>query len=311
MQTNGKNVQSNMLSGLTLERKSGLVYSVATVMPTLVATIFLMILNGFQVDLENSTGEEWYRYANFLLPQIALGITVAFFILYAKTPANHVFGKTSPKYFLIAVIMQIGLLSLTELNGLFLDFLGQFGYQNKQAELPSMNGFGILGVILVVGMLPAVFEESVFRGVMLGGMRAFGQVGAILICGGLFALYHQNPAQTIYQFCCGSVYALLAFKAGSALPTMIAHFINNTLIIVMTKFGLNTFPLPVYIPIMIVSGLCLAGSLAYLLFFDKKETKQEVVIEKKKADFGGFFLLAAAGILICLVNWISKLISGF
>ena len=226
--------------------------------------------------------------------------------------------KGSPKYILLGITMQIGLLCLSELNTLFLQLLGYFGYVSAEILLPSMEGVGFVGVLFVVGVLPAVFEEVLFRGILLGGLKSFRPVYAVLLCGGLFALFHQNPAQTLYQFCCGAAFALVALKAGSILPTMLAHFFNNALILILQKFGVNAFPVPAFWAIMITSVLCLVGTLVYLLAFDKKNKDNERVHSKSKdgkdledkREKKRFFLTASVGIAVCALTWLGVLIAG-
>ena len=207
------------------------------------------------------------------------------FFSFAKAPIKEFTGKPKWQYFLIAGILQFGLFSLGELNGLFLEFLGNFGYENKPIQIPSLDGFGLPAVLITVAVLPAVFEEFLFRGVILRGVKTFGAVGAVLLCGGLFSLFHQNPAQTLYQFCCGAAYALLALRAGSVLPTVAAHFCNNAVIV--------------------LSAICLVGALVYLIFIDKQKTSKG-----DKSQKIGFLLCALAGILICVISWIVNLIGG-
>lgn len=305
-----KQTNKQFLSGLSIEKKSGLAFSAAAVLPVLMATLFIALAQSFGW-LEGDFGNaNWYLYANFLLSSVSFSLIILFFLTYVKTPVQDVFGKTEWKYYLIAFLLQIGLLSLSELNGLFLQFLGKFGYEHTPIVLPRVEGFGFVGVLFVVGVMPAFAEEGIFRGIMMGGLRQFGQWGAILISGAMFALFHQNPAQTVYQFICGCIYALVAFKAKSALPTMLAHFINNALIVTLYKFGVESYPTEVFIPLMIVSALCLIGGIVYLLVFDKKKEEKPLKNEQK-ADKWGFLICSAVGVLICLINWISSLISGF
>ena len=172
-----------------------------------------------------------------------------------------------------------------------------------------MSGFGFVGVLITIALLPAVFEELIFRGLLLKGMGSFGTVGAILLCGGLFALYHQNPAQTIYQFCCGAAFALVAIRAGSILPTVLSHFINNALIITLTKFGVDSFPAPVFVTILCVSALCLIGSLVWLIFFEKRtladEDKTNKAVARKET-----ITYALPGLALCVLVWLVVLLSG-
>ena len=280
----------------------------------LLSLVFLLILKTSGAAARPGyEKKDWYLYFSFLLPQLGFALVAAFFFLRTKTPVKSAAGKCKAKYFLIAALLQIGLLSLSELNDLFLRFLGKFGYQSSEILLPSLSGAGLLGVLLTVAVLPAIFEETIFRGILLGGLKNFGTAAAVLLCGALFSLYHQNPAQTAYQFVCGAAFALVALRAGSILPTVLSHFLNNAFIILLSKFGVESFSASVKIPVLIVSALCLAGSLAYLIFWDKRRgTRPADGAEGKKepADRKGFFLCAAVGIAICAVTWLASFASG-
>ena len=172
-----------------------------------------------------------------------------------------------------------------------------------------MDGFGFVGVLFVVALLPAVFEEILFRGVLLQGLESFGKAGSVLLCGALFALYHQNPAQTVYQFCCGAAFALVALKSGSVLPTVLSHFLNNAAILILTKAGVTEYSPPVFIVIMTVSAVCLLLSLGYLLFMDKQE-KTPMEKERAKVERKQFLLCALIGIAVCALSWGAVFVAG-
>ncbi len=282
-------------------KTSGLSYSVAA--------LFIFAVSFFALFVPQSV---WTTqggvYLNFLVSQIAFLLVAVWFFVYTKTPIKGFIRsqKCHPKYFLAAFVLQIGLLSLAELNGVFLKLLGEAGYTDSEIQIPSTSGIGYLGVLFVVAALPAFFEELFFRGVLLSGMKDFSFAAKLLICGGLFALYHQNPAQTIYQFCCGIGFALVAIKAGSFLPTVLAHFINNALVVTLYKFGITSYPKPVFVALMCVSALCLVGVTVYLLVFDKKKETEE----KAKWRYAPFFAYAGVGIFIFALSWLTTLIAG-
>ena len=297
-----KNKKGTMLS--TAE-KSGLAYSMAAILPAIFSLVFVIVLSAVGITKE-AQGQDWYLYLSFLLPQIASAVLIFWFVKFTKTPLLQATGvkKTHWKYFLLAVALQIGLLSLSEVNVWFIELLSEAGYAGGDIVLPSLDGFGFVGVLLVVGILPALLEEGVFRGILLNGLKGFGTLGCCLLCGGLFALYHQNPSQTIYQFCCGCAFALVAVRSGSALPTMLSHFINNALILVLTKLGVETFPVWFFV----ISAVCLVGSLIYLIFLDEKKTDEPQPQEEKKSVIAKqFFLCASVGIFIYSVTWVASL----
>lgn len=288
-----------LLGEITDAKASGFSYTFGVVFYLALAFVFF-ILSSF-IKSANAL-----LYAQYLVSPIAiLGLTVWYFSWTKKSFKRAVKEqKCSIKYYFIAILLQVGLISLSELNNLFIVWLQKFGYKPAPVLLPSMDGFGLVGVLITVAVLPAVFEEIFFRGLLLDGCKVFGEVGAVLLCGGLFALYHQNPAQTVYQFCCGAAFALVAMKAGSVLPTVLSHLLNNALIIILTKFGIDAFTKPVLITLLCISIPCLIGSLTYLIFFDKKE-REEKTGTKKQFLFG-----ALVGIIVCAVVWVSMLFMG-
>lgn len=297
-----------LLGEPTQASASGIAFSLAAVLPTILSVIFLIAVGAG--DYEQT---DWYLYVSYLLPQIAFAITAIWFLFYTKTPIKSAVEsqKCKPRYFVLALLLQVGLFFLSELNALFLQFLGNFGYEDAGIRLPSMDGFGFVGVLLVVAVAPAVCEEIMFRGVLLNGLKSFGKVGSVLLCGALFALYHQNPAQTLYQFCCGVAFALIVVRSGSVLPTVLAHFFNNAFILLLTKFGVESFIAPVFALILLLSPICLIASLVWLFVFDKKkddEKEQAVAIDKIERK--RFFIYASVGLAICVLTWIAVFVSG-
>ena len=299
----------SLLGEYTPAKSAGAVFSLASVLPTVLFLAVLIVLSlcGLTKN-ENYAQSDWYIYLSFLTPQIAFFLLVLFVFRYAKQPKSDIvqLRKCPWKYYLIAIVLQIGLLSLSELNSLFLRALEKIGYENSEILLLSLDGFGFVGVLIAVALLPAVMEETIFRGVLLGGLRSFKTGWAVVICGALFSLYHQNPAQTVYQFCCGACFALVVWRAGSILPTVIAHFLNNAFILILTKACVTAFSAPVLVAIVIPSAICLLGTLAYLIFVDKNAPKRDEDKDEKKR----FFKYGSLGIAVCAIVWISALVTG-
>ena len=296
----------SLLGDYTPAKTAGTAFSVASVLPTLLFFVLLIVLSLFGLTKqENYAQSDWYLYLSFLTPQIAFLILVLWAFRYSKQSKAAILRsqKCRLKYYMIAILLQIGLLSLSELNSLFLRVLESIGYEGSEIRLPSLDGFGFCGVLIVVALFPAVMEEVMFRGVLLGGLRSFKTGWAVVICGALFSLYHQNPAQTVYQFCCGACFALVVVRSGSVLPTMLAHFLNNAFILILTKVGVASFSTPVLIAIVIPSAICLLGTLAYLIFFDKSAPCRDGDTSEKKR----FLKYASVGIVVCAIVWITGL----
>ncbi len=292
--------------------EAGVAYSVGAVLPVIVSLVVSVI--AALAAGEGYAGTAWYRFLAYLLPQVCFAVTALVFFRRSKVSVRRTYGGCKWYYFPVAVLMQFGLtFSLSELNSLFLGWLQSLGYRDASAALPPLDGWYLLPALLIIALLPAIFEETLFRGILVGRMTAseWGTAATVFISGALFSLYHGNPAQTVYQFVCGVCFALIVVRAGSILPSMLAHFCNNAAIIILTSAGYGVeggwlMPQGWSIGLVVSASVCLAGALAWLVFFDRSHAQKGGVKGGKK-----FFLAAAVGIAVCAVQWIVVLISGF
>ncbi len=270
----------------------------------------LLIARTQGTSVDAVTGTDAAKYLSYLLYQLLYaGALAAIVFLYKEKPRAFGWRKTKWRYFLIAAAMQFGLLfSLEKANGYFLQLLGLIGYEGGAADasmLPTLAGGGIVGVLAVVAVLPAVLEESIFRGVLLQGMKALGTAAACLLGGLCFSLFHQSPEQTVYQFLCGAAFTLLAIRADSLLPAVAAHFLNNALIVFDMRFSfLQTVSAGGEIAIYVLSALALLASLAWLIFFDKRGNARQSV------PCRAFVKPALPGILVCAALWVFIFVTG-
>lgn len=97
------------------------------------------------------------------------------------------------------------------------------------SELMSVNSFWDASfVIFVVTVVPAVCEETFFRGFV---MRSFEYklkpFWAATITGLFFALYHFNPYGLLPLMALGIYFGFAAYTTNSIFVPMILHFLNN------------------------------------------------------------------------------------
>lgn len=93
------------------------------------------------------------------------------------------------------------------------------------ADFTSIIGISLF--ILQIAILPAIFEELLFRKAMLSVLSKYGNLVAILITSSCFALIHQNLTQGVFAFFMGIVLGYITIKTKSIIPAMIIHFLNN------------------------------------------------------------------------------------
>lgn len=86
-----------------------------------------------------------------------------------------------------------------------------------------------LALIAVAAVLPAICEESLFRGAIQGTLRRSGTRRAIVITAMLFAAFHLNPNGLIPLFLMGLSYGIICWRTNSSVSSMLAHFANNAM----------------------------------------------------------------------------------
>lgn len=229
-----------------------------------------------------------------------------FYIFYGKHKVPDVTNtkKFTWWYSLLAILLSAGM------------FLG-LGFVNESvAKIFSSIGLNFHGIVLVMptvwhllaytvtyALLPAVFEEVLFRGILLNCFNGMKRVCSVLICSLLFALYHQSFVQFLYQFIYGIALSYLALSAKSIVPSIIAHFANNFTILLLTflQAYVNLFS-----PIIIVIGANALALFGTAIFFiqRKREKVQEI-----KGEVKSFFLpFGILGIVLCLAVAVGNIV---
>ncbi len=100
--------------------------------------------------------------------------------------------------------------------------------------------------LFMVALIPAIFEESVYRGIFYNEYRKVNPLHAIFLSAFLFGIIHLNLNQFAYAFAMGIVFSLAIEATDSIISTMIIHFFIN---------GTSIFTLYIYPKILKALGL--------------------------------------------------------
>jgi membrane protease YdiL (CAAX protease family) len=119
----------------------------------------------------------------------------------------------------------------------FFDTLNALVEKTYGNLLSASNIFEMTLVVLVVAIVPAVAEETMFRGYI---QRSFElklkPYFAIILTALFFSLYHFNPYGLIPLFILGAYFGFTAYISKSLVIPMILHFLNNFTAVMLYYF---------------------------------------------------------------------------
>lgn len=213
--------------------------------------------------------------------------------------------KFDPAYLIPALLLSFGMLfGLGFVNYLVSDLVVSLGGKVTETTIPLNSVWQLLLFCFLLGVLPAFEEECFFRGLIFSSFKNSSVICGTLITSLCFAFYHGNVSQLVYQFIYGVCLALLAVRSKSVLPGIVAHLLNNVVILVLEYAGMQ---IDFFNAKTIAVGLCsLAGYILFSVFYKKNNGEFAVKSENKKRGAFEFFIpYGLAGLLLCTITIIA------
>ena len=173
-----------------------------------------------------------------------------------------------------------------------------------------MGAFGVSGgvsrfdenifyAIIVSALAPAIFEEMLFRYLPLRGLCAYSPRLAVIYSAILFSLSHCNLFQIPYALVAGVAFAAIDIAAGSVMPSIIIHFINNVAALIWQKNNSSlTFPIVFCVVIFVFAAISV-----WIMWTRRKEVKNDfspILEDKSKVIFTYPLLIYIFTIVILL-----------
>ena len=142
--------------------------------------------------------------------------------------------------------------------------------------------------LALIAVLPAVFEELTFRGVILSGFRHTGRKWRAIVLSSLFfALAHGLLQQEVNAFVLGLVLGYIAVQTGSIWPCIVFHFVSNATQYLLScekyfmakHVGAITSNPSQWIPIVVVSAIVCSLLIYYLHRLPYRRTREEDLVD--------------------------------
>ncbi len=110
--------------------------------------------------------------------------------------------------------------------------LGRLFHLHREPELDPYKGHGLAWAFLLIAVLPPIFEELGFRGVVFSLLgRSLEPKETILLSAVAFGLLHLSVPTLVTHVPIGLYFGWLRQRSGSLYPSIFAHFLHNGLVV--------------------------------------------------------------------------------
>jgi len=204
--------------------------------------------------------------------------------LLSKCPAKSVFPMTliPPKQLLGAFMLYGGvymaIIPATTLMSFFVPELNEVSAGIVQIG----TQLGPTAAVVIMAILPAICEESVFRGFILASHKSVKGSGSrlwkvftVISVGVLFGIFHLDILRFPMTAVLGGLFAYIAIESGSMVPTILLHLVNNLMSVmaVYSMSGIDAAELEAAaemtytLPQLLASCMVYLGAALLLVFF--------------------------------------------
>jgi membrane protease YdiL (CAAX protease family) len=141
-----------------------------------------------------------------------------------------------------------------------------FGYEKA---ITITESFPI--AIILHALLPALLEELLFRYVPIKMLLPYSERAAVILSSVYFSLIHANLFQIPYAFIAGILFALIDIRAQSVIPSILIHFTNNTLSLIIIFTNGEILP-----SVIVYSAVAVAALISLLVIYIKRKSYKNI-----------------------------------
>ena len=207
--------------------------SMSLLVTALLFPTWFFVQSAISPGLDEAAVGQLYGTA-WLMPLLFVVLPVAI-LIYWKVDIVNTFSLRMPRVWHFVAAVLIGLsawIPAHEINVLQQSLLGtpETVVQSAERLVEALKLLPPATALLILALLPAVCEELLFRGFLLGGLRSStGKWPAIVASAAVFGVFHFFVFRFAVTAGLGVILAYLCWQSRSILPAMVTHALHNTL----------------------------------------------------------------------------------
>ena len=218
---------------------------VIAVLPLLLQVLFFAVIP----DAEE-LAQDYPARVSLIITILTIYVTGAPLLLLAlrRVPKMKIEKRTPTFSFLFLCLMSMcGLCLIGVIIGLPFElvltvpFQGDEPSQSNIAEIISSTT--LIERVLVIGILGPIFEELIFRKLLVERTIKYGETFSIILSGFMFGLFHGNFQQFFFATLIGMLFAFIFIRTGNVIYPILLHMtVNLTTSIVTASMYIKLMP---------------------------------------------------------------------
>ncbi len=197
---------------------------------TLIIIIGQVICQGIASAVNPNIADNYnLLLASQMVPMYLIGYPIMFLLVKQVKPSSIAQHDMKGTQLFVAFTITYALMILGNLLGLgvtsVIGFLKGDGVVNPLLNIVSSGNIWINAIYTV--LLAPVFEEFLFRKLVVDRTIRYGEGTAVVLSGLMFGLFHGNLNQFVYALPMGLFFAFLYAKTGKIRYTVILHMAVN------------------------------------------------------------------------------------
>lgn len=203
------------------------------IVAVIILIVQLAVIVGAQLILERDTYNDNLVNVSFVSVIVSVDIfgVLSAILLCLKLPKSTIpKNKLKVGEFIMGILYCAGLcyggsIVGSTIHTVISTLQGNANEPSGIAELMMNSGFFMR--VLTVGILAPIFEELIFRKILIDHIAKYGKTLSIITSGLMFGLFHGNFQQCFFAAMIGMFFAYIYLRTGNILYTIAYHMIIN------------------------------------------------------------------------------------
>lgn len=182
---------------------------------------------------------KWGLATGSVVQQGIILVSAPIYAWYMKADAKKLFSinKIKPLQLIGSVLIGISAFLAALIVGALVTPLFPESTNNLTSLDNMLMDQPLYWLLIVMALMPAIGEELLFRGFLMGTLKnKYKAVATIAVTTLIFAAYHMSLVKMFTISIIGFSLALVTYKTGSIFASICVHFINNLLSVLLSKY---------------------------------------------------------------------------